>query len=812
MTDYKCGNDIRCELLAPAGSYETMIVAFNAGADAVYAGGQKFGARAFAGNFDEEELVRAINYAHMFDKKIYLTVNTLIKEEEFSQLYDYLKPYYEAGLDAVIVQDIGVLQFISQNFGDLPIHCSTQMTITGEEFGKILAANKSITRIVTPRELNLHEIKKLHDETNLEIESFVHGALCYCYSGQCLLSSIIGARSGNRGRCAQPCRLAFSNSDLKVDNKHLLSPKDLCTLEILPSIIKAGVYSLKIEGRMKKPEYVASVVSLYRKYLDKYLENGSENYKVEEKDIDILKEIYNRGGFTDGFYNRQNGSEMMTINRPNHCGVKVGKILSINQNIVKIQALRNIYKGDILEIDNDTEFYAPYDIPKGSIFDYKFKQKVKNKDTKDIIRTRNNLLVDTLLSTYMYDDKGKTKLLKRKVNIDISVLKDKNILAVMWDEKISVTICGDIPLEAQNKPITKEFVEKQLCKLGETNFICDNINVQLDEGLFVTVSQLNEIRRKLVSCFENEIQKQYIRKINIEKDNLTINQNQLADKAINYNEHNAFADNMTILVSNMEQFNKVISICKSNRIYIEYAEFTLEEINNAVKMGVKRNIEIFIALPYIFRDNVKILFEKELDTLKEIHPDGYLFRNLESYFYMKNKNIDIKKSVFDSNIYSFNNETIKYYKSIGADIVTASYETNSKEFKLLDKSFMEINVYGYFPVMITAGCVRKTMNKCLKGFKTNNLNSLAKSSDTKLIDRKSSQFTVRTVCRYCYNVIYNSVPIGLFSNLNELEELGFKSYRISFTVETPNEIEDILLNYKNLKNDYTKGHFKRGVE
>ena len=229
-------------------------------------------------------------------------------------------------------------------------------------------------------------------------------------------------------------------------------------------------------------------------------------------------------------------------------------------------------------------------------------------------------------------------------------------------------------------------------------------------------------------------------------------------------------------------------------------------------MGVKRNIEIFIALPYIFRDNVKILFEKELDTLKEIHPDGYLFRNLESYFYMKNKNIDIKKSVFDSNIYSFNNETMKYYKSIGADIVTASYETNSKEFKLLDKSFMEINVYGYFPVMITAGCVRKTMNKCLKGFTTNNLNSLAKSSDTKLIDRKSSQFTVRTVCRYCYNVIYNSVPIGLFSNLNELEELGFKSYRISFTVETPNEIEDILLNYKNLKNDYTKGHFKRGVE
>ena len=326
MIDCKCGNSLRCELLAPAGSYETMLVAFNAGADAVYVGGQKFGARAFAGNFNEEELVKAISYAHMFDKKLYLTVNTLIKEEEFSQLYDYIKPYYEAGLDAVIVQDIGVLKFIAGNFTDLPIHCSTQMTITGEEFGKVLAENKSVTRIVTPRELNLAEIKKMYTVTGLEIESFVHGALCYCYSGQCLLSSIIGARSGNRGRCAQPCRLTFSNAEQKVDNKHLLSPKDLCTLEILPEIIETGVYSLKIEGRMKKPEYVASVVAIYRKYIDRYLKNGKKNYKVIQEDIDTLKDIYNRGGFTDGFYKRQNGSEMMTINRPNHCGVKVGNV------------------------------------------------------------------------------------------------------------------------------------------------------------------------------------------------------------------------------------------------------------------------------------------------------------------------------------------------------------------------------------------------------------------------------------------------------------------------------------------------------
>lgn len=823
MIDCKCGNSLRCELLAPAGSYETMLVAFNAGADAVYVGGQKFGARAFAGNFNEEELVRAINYAHMFDKKLYLTVNTLIKEEEFSQLYDYIKPYYEAGLDAVIVQDIGVLKFIAGNFTDLPIHCSTQMTITGEEFGKVLAENKSVTRIVTPRELNLAEIKKMYTVTGLEIESFVHGALCYCYSGQCLLSSIIGARSGNRGRCAQPCRLTFSNAEQKVDNKHLLSPKDLCTLEILPEIIETGVYSLKIEGRMKKPEYVASVVAIYRKYIDRYLKNGKKNYKVIQEDIDTLKDIYNRGGFTDGFYKRQNGSEMMTINRPNHCGVKVGNVLDINQNIIKIQTVRDIKKGDILEIDSDTEFFAPYDIRKGEIFDYKFKQKIRFGNVKEVIRTRNEALINTLLNNYMYDEKGKIRLLKRRVNIDITILKDKNIEAAMWDNIFSVTTNGNVPLEAKNKPITKDFVVKQLGKLGETCFAADSINVQLDEGLFVTVSELNEIRRSLVELLTKEIKETYRRYVDnrVNKDNgLNIADSLNKDNSLNTNiayktiekSYSDFSNNITVLVSDMKQFEKVISIYRGNRIYLEYAQFSLEEIASAVKMGNEKNVEVFIALPYILRANAKAMLEKEIDTLREIEPSGYLFRNLESFFYLKNKGINIKKVIFDSNIYAFNNETIKYYKSIGADIITASYETNGNEFKLLDRSFMEINVYGYFPVMLTAGCVRKTMNKCLKTLLSADEACKLKSKDTTIVDRKSSSFTVRTVCRYCYNIIYNSVPIGLFQNIDELEALGFCGYRISFTTESPEEIENILLNYKNLKSNYTKGHFKRGVE
>lgn len=550
---------------------------------------------------------------------------------------------------------------------------------------------------------------------------------------------------------------------------------------------------------------------------------AKKNYKAAQEDIDTLKDIYNRGGFTDGFYKRQNGSEMMTINRPNHCGVKVGNVLDINQNIIKIQTVRDIKKGDILEIDSDTEFFAPYDIRKGDIFDYKFKQKIRFGNVKEVIRTRNEALINTLLNNYMYDEKGKIRLLKRRVNIDITILKDKNIEAAMWDNIFSVTTNGNVPLEAKNKPITKDFVVKQLGKLGETCFAADSINVQLDEGLFVTVSELNEIRRSLVELLAKEIKETYRRYVDnrVNKDNgLNIADSLNKDNSLNTNiayktiekSYSDFSNNITVLVSDMKQFETVISIYRGNRIYLEYAQFSLEEIASAVKMGNEKNVEVFIALPYILRANAKAMLEKEIDTLREIEPSGYLFRNLESFFYLKNKGINIKKVIFDSNIYAFNNETIKYYKSIGADIITASYETNGNEFKLLDRSFMEINVYGYFPVMLTAGCVRKTMNKCLKTILSADEACKLKSKDTTIVDRKSSSFTVRTVCRYCYNIIYNSVPIGLFQNIDELEALGFCGYRISFTTESPEEIENILLNYKNLKSNYTKGHFKRGVE
>ncbi len=297
------------ELLAPAGSFDSLKAAVGAGADAVYIGGSRFGARAYADNLDQERMLEAIDYAHIHGVSLYMTVNTLMKEQELEELYPFLLPFYESGLDGVIVQDLGAVSYIRRHFPSLPVHGSTQMTVTGVHGARILAG-LGIARVVTAREMSLEEIKRIHEEVPIEIESFVHGALCYCYSGQCLLSSLIGGRSGNRGRCAQPCRLPYKGAGGEKDS-YILSMKDLCTLDLLPEILEAGVSSLKIEGRMKSPRYTAGVVRIYRKYVDRCLRDGRENYRVDPADIRELLDLFDRGGFTAGYYKQHNGPDMI---------------------------------------------------------------------------------------------------------------------------------------------------------------------------------------------------------------------------------------------------------------------------------------------------------------------------------------------------------------------------------------------------------------------------------------------------------------------------------------------------------------------
>lgn len=311
----------KLELLAPAGSLTTLKAVICAGADAVYLGGNMFGARAYADNFTKEELIEGIRYAHLHGRKVFLTVNTLLKNRELEEeLYSYLLPYYEEGLDAVIVQDMGVFAFVREAFADLPIHTSTQMTITNTDGARLLK-EYGAERVVTAREMSLEEIRRIHDEVGIEIESFIHGALCYCYSGQCLLSSMLGGRSGNRGRCAQPCRLPYTVYDKNGDclgnaQIPILSLKDLCALPFLYELADNGVYSFKIEGRMKSPEYAAGVVHIYRKYIDSYLDGT--RIPVAASDMQALKELGNRNGFTDGYYYAHNESSMLTGETSNH--------------------------------------------------------------------------------------------------------------------------------------------------------------------------------------------------------------------------------------------------------------------------------------------------------------------------------------------------------------------------------------------------------------------------------------------------------------------------------------------------------------
>ena len=438
------------ELLAPAGSVETMYAAFAAGADAVYIGGSRFGARAYADNAESESLLDAIDYAHLHGKKLYLTVNTLLKEQEMDELYEYLLPFYRQGLDAVIVQDFGVFRRVREWFPDLAIHASTQMIMSGE-----LSAEKlkelGATRIVTPRELSLNEIRSIHKSCDLEIESFVHGALCYCYSGQCLFSSIAGGRSGNRGRCAQPCRMAYSVEQngkviLPQQKGYILSPKDLCTIEILPKLIEAGVYSLKIEGRMKKPEYTAGVVSIYRKYLDRYLANPKAPYRVSEADKKHLLGLFNRKGFTDGYYTRHNGTSMITYTAP--------------------------------------DFRAGEDV---------FLEKIRT----DYIGTKLKENIKGTVKIYQ----GKPAILSVTA---AAACEDSNVSVL---QKKEITVSAGMVQEAKSRPLTKEAIQKQMEKLGDTDFSWESLMIETDEASFCPVGVLNELRRAGVQSIKDELLK-----------------------------------------------------------------------------------------------------------------------------------------------------------------------------------------------------------------------------------------------------------------------------------------------------------------
>lgn len=710
------------EILAPAGSMECLRAAVAAGADAIYLGGTKFGARAYAQNLSEEDLVQAIEYVHIHGRKIYMTVNTLLKDRELNELYAYLLPYYKAGLDGVIVQDIGAVKFIGEYFPEMPVHASTQMTITNT-LGADFLKRYGITRVVPARELSLKEIRDMKKQTGLEMECFVHGALCYCYSGQCLLSSMIGGRSGNRGQCAQPCRLPYQTEGKKPAD--LMSLKDLCTIDILPELIDAGIDSFKIEGRMKQPEYVYTVVKMYRKYADQYLKlqkegKGKSSYHVSEADKRELLATYQRRGYCEGYYYQHNGKDMVSLKRP-----KNGR-------------------------DGSAE----------------------EKPWQDI-------------------------KVQEKIN---------GILTLSVGNRAKLTVsCGDVTVEcigqevqaAQKQPLDPARIEKQMRKTGNTEFTFDNLEILVKGNVFLPMQALNELRREGIEELTEQIQMQYRREeAGCGMKTATAGFDSDADGVTETAGKKECC--ISASVQNKAQLDTAIN-SKIRYIYLEEdVEFERED-----------GVQYFLAMPYIFRENTIKRYEKMYTEIEKKY-DGILIRNWESYAWLKRHEYQ-KEIRSDYNLYIFNRKTKEELRRLGIDRGTASVELNDRELARIGIEEQVFIAYGYQPVMISAGCIQKTSASCD-----------GKGGVLSISDRYQKKFAVRRYCRDCYNVMYNSAPLFLADKAEEVHALAPAELRLDFTTESSGQVKEICHAYtlafeKGCKTeppmqDYTRGHFKRGVK
>lgn len=784
----------RVEILAPAGSYDSFLAAIAAGADAVYIGGTRFGARAYADNLNEDMMLQAIDYAHLHGRRVYMTVNTLLKENELNHdLYSYLLPYYMHGLDGVIVQDIGVLCYIREQFPDLPIHASTQMTITNVSGAKFLEA-LGVERVVTSRELQLNEIKEIAEQTNLEIESFVHGALCYCYSGQCLYSSMIGGRSGNRGQCAQPCRLPYSVEGSKK-NSYVLSLKDMCTLEYIPELIENGIYSFKIEGRMKKPEYVAQVTAMYRKYVDLYFRVGKEQYKVENKDKETLLDLYNRGGFHSGYYHTQNGPDMLSLDRPNHAGVPALKVIQQNGKQLVCKALVELHKGDVIEIgeENYTLGEATNCGKNVQLYVRSKSQFVKN---TVLNRTRNEYLIQNIQKNILEN------AIKEKIQGTLFITALQPMKLKLNYKNICVEVEGDIAQEALTKPMDKERIEKQMRKTGNTEFEFDDLQIEILGNVFVPLQSLNELRRNALECMRNAIVQSY-RRNRIEKRD--------CNNVIIYEKQKS---SFYAYVEHEDQFDVIVEADFIRRIYVDCN--LLRNIWNNVKAETiiqkahQNKKEIFFVMPHVFRKRTKKTYNDFYDKLFLLHWDGVMVRNYESYQFLREHHYS-EKIVTDSHLYQFNSYAKRFWLSEGVEGLTAPLELNVKELNDVGVEQSEVVVYGYAPMMISAQCIQKTMYGCKM-----------QKGQLKIRDRYKKEFVVKNLCDYCYNVIYNCSPTVLLDQKEELLELNPKAMRLHFTIEDKETVKHIIQLYNDvfqcgqaaheLDFEFTRGHFKRGIK
>jgi len=826
------------EILAPAGSMAALKAAFTAGADAVYMGGSSFGARAFADNPDREEMVEAIRYAHLRGKRLYLTVNTLIKEQEFSSLYDFLAPYYEAGVDAAIVQDVGALHFLAKEFPGLSLHASTQMTLTSHEGVKVFEGYP-VTRLVPARELSLTEITDICKKSGKEVEIFVHGALCYCYSGQCLMSSMIGGRSGNRGRCAQPCRMEYESED--AGKKYWLSPKDLCGLALLPDLIRTGAASFKIEGRMKRPEYAAAVAAAYRKYTDLYFSLGEAGYQrylrehpnLLEEEVRRLADVYNRGGFTAGCFTMHNGKGLMSVHRPGHFGVPVGEVVAGGKGEAVIRLTKPVQPQDVLELRRETEKrsgepgYYEYTLGSGAkagdTIKARLLAKLVSKPGDTVYRMKNAVLLNELEEAYVKKElrvpvTGAFYAKAGEVcTLTVSAEGESILLPVPFPEqkKELVTVCkeGFVCEKAGKLPATVEAVEKQLRKTGQEEFYFTELAVLLADDVFLPNGLLNELRRNALSALTEAIQERFLRSgVQKRPEQASDVRNEKSRETVNTNE--PFVD---CVVSTKEQADTVAKEPNVRRIYLDLCGRASATVCDVAKKLKQSGKEVWFCFPRICRKDTLERFREEFTLLRDSF-DGFLVRNYETLSFVTEHEEHWKsKCVLDYNMYVMNREAIAFYEKLFGTtegVFTAPVELSAKELSGLSVKDMTLVVYGQLPLMVSAHCVKKTMGLCRNKKGT-------PSSDTAepyyLTDRVGKRLPMVQNCKECYNLIYNPECLSLLTGGDEVKKLHPMAVRLDFTFEQENEVKRILNSAMGAGKPvtgtgYTGGHLKRGVE
>ncbi len=782
------------ELLAPAGSYEAFRAGLLAGADAFYLGGVKFGARAFADNFTEEVLLKTLDEAHTFGKKIYLTVNTLMKEAEIGELAEFLRPFYAAGLDAVIVQDVGALRMIRREFPDLAVHASTQMTVTGWE-GAALLESLGVVRVVPARELSLAEIAQIRAHTGLEIECFVHGALCCCYSGQCLMSSFFGGRSGNRGRCAQPCRLPYTVLERgrpcsDPGHAYALNTKDICLIDHVAELTGAGITSFKIEGRMKRPEYTAGVVSVYRKMLDRFEQEGRPG-PADPGDRAFLEALFNRDGFSRSYYYTHNGPEMMALKNEKQSGRRMKQAEEAYETVRREILSREIKK------------------PVSGIF--------------------------TILEESAPDGREQAK------NGFTAVFQ-------ISDGETSVRVSSEDPVPAQNRPLDEETVRRQLGKTGGTPYVFESLEIRLAEGVFLTMKQLNELRRAAFAAFAEASLARYRRDSvktwaisegdsdktqAISEGDSGIIQTASEGKS---DIHRAVSETETdiqrescaddrlglwVMAETAAQFDAVKDLPEIEGFYLplRQVEKLPREMQNAFRS------RLWITLPYITRQEEgragadPAAYRK---TVLAYAAEGwhFLVRSLEDVAFLIREGF-ADRIRLDDRMYTFNTESRMFWRDLGVRETTVPAELNKKEIQARDNRDSELVVYGRTVLMVSAQCIRKNYGACTASF-----------GQMTLKDRKGMEFPVSFDCDMCYNIIYNSVPVSLLSILPQVQSCGVKRIRAALTLEGKKEAlrlvrfaADVLKSRAAVKDEipgkeispkedfpYTRGHFFRGVE